>query len=396
MCGRYSPLLPAAYRVGQRSPRSQLTIPASAPSTQAHRLAVSKYLSSEMLSMTEASSPIQESFDQRYKRTVTAVSKRHDADILLYSGEIDQHGESEVLNAIKERGASRKKNLHLFLTTNGGSPDSAYRIARCLKRAYSKGTFTLVVGWHCKSAGTLLAIGADAIVMSEAAELGPLDTQVQKPDELMELTSGLGAFQALKSLRELALQDFQAHFMKLRLGTGLQLSTKTAADVASRLVIGLLAPVYAQLDPMRLGDNARAILVADEYGSRLGQESLKFGALERLINKYPSHSFVIDREEARECFTSVREPSTEEEEFLDFLDVWARKNADNSSNVMLLTIPTEPSEVGESESKQEASGEREYELPTVPPEGARQQSEQADRGDPGSERVSPEHRSSNQ
>ena len=43
----------------------------------------------------------------------------------------------------------------------------------------------------CKSAGTILALGADVIIMSQYAELGPIDVQLQKEDEVGESTSGL-------------------------------------------------------------------------------------------------------------------------------------------------------------------------------------------------------------
>ena len=35
---------------------------------------------------------------------------------------------------------------------------------------------------HCKSAGTLLALGADEIIMSNLSELGPLDIQLPDRD----------------------------------------------------------------------------------------------------------------------------------------------------------------------------------------------------------------------
>ncbi len=43
--------------------------------------------------------------------------------------------------------------------------------------------FYLFVNGMCKSAGTLIAIGADVYLLTERAEFGPIDTQIRKPDE---------------------------------------------------------------------------------------------------------------------------------------------------------------------------------------------------------------------
>lgn len=289
-------------------------------------------------------------------QALRGLVQKHNADVLFYSGVIDEKGDEAVLQQIRGR-AHKKPNIHLFLTTDGGDPDSAYRIGRCLKRHYGKGMFTLVIGWHCKSAGTLLAVGADEVVMDEAAELGPIDTQVRKPDELMESTSGLGTFQALMSLREQAYEDFQSHFLALRIGSGKQISTKLAADLASQLVIGLLAPVYSQFDPMRVGDNARAILIAEKYAVRLANGKIEDSTLKRLIKEYPSHSFVIDREEAKEILPSVRVPSSEEATLLTLLGAWSKHNATRSCAVVFPEVPEKVYPAGPSEGQDPTDGQ---------------------------------------
>ena len=55
----------------------------------------------------------------------------------------------------------------------------------------------------------------------------------------------------------------------------------------------------------------RSLRIASDYGERIGKSNLKPKALERLLAGYPSHSFVIDREEAGEIFEKVEEPSEE-------------------------------------------------------------------------------------
>ena len=58
-----------------------------------------------------------------------------------------------------------------------------------------------------------------------------------------------------------------------------------------------------------------------EYGMRLAEysENLKEGAIHRLANDYPAHSFVIDRAEAEELFHNVRDVESAERDLLCLL-----------------------------------------------------------------------------
>lgn len=66
--------------------------------------------------------------------------------------------------------------LDLLLHTPGGDPTAAERIVNTC-RSHAK-SFHVVVVRTAMSAGTLVAMGADAILMTETAELGPIDPQM--------------------------------------------------------------------------------------------------------------------------------------------------------------------------------------------------------------------------
>lgn len=93
----------------------------------------------------------------------------------------------------------------------------------------------------------------------------------------------------------------------LRFDTDLNFPTKLSAKVATNVTKGLLAPIYEQIDPMRLAEVNRSLSITSEYADRL-QRNLKGEALQRLIMDYPSHGFVIDREEATDLFEKVSKP----------------------------------------------------------------------------------------
>jgi serine dehydrogenase proteinase len=70
-------------------------------------------------------------------------------------------------------------SIDFLLHTQGGDIDAADKIVRILQRRVgSDGELRVVVPDYAKSAGTLIAIGAHWIVMSDSSELGPIDPQI--------------------------------------------------------------------------------------------------------------------------------------------------------------------------------------------------------------------------
>jgi len=135
-----------------------------------------------------------------------------------------------------------------------------------------------------------------------------LDIQVKKNDEVVGRNSGLDIIQAVNYLQNQTLVAFQAYLVGLTQDVGL--STKVASDISTRLTTGLFEPITAQIDPVRLAEMQRATEVAFEYGFRLSQhgKNVRSDGLQRLVNGYPSHGFVIDRKEAKTLFINVKKP----------------------------------------------------------------------------------------
>ncbi|MCC7391325.1 SppA protein [Candidatus Sumerlaeota bacterium] len=245
------------------------------------------------------------------KEKATAISTQQSVDVLQFAGSIYPGAHDQLLKVISSR-SRRSEKVLLVLATLGGIPDEAYRIGMCLQHFYGKGNLQLFVWGLCKSAGTLLACGCDEIIMSNKAELGPLDIQIRSREEVGEYNSGLIPIQAMESLRSESFKAFSDFFLKLR--DGFQFSTRLAAETASGLTVGLLSGVFGQFDPMRLGEMMRAMMIMGDYGKRLSHGNMHEEAIERLLSGYPSHGFVIDRTEAQTLFRVVRASTPAEEE----------------------------------------------------------------------------------
>lgn len=247
-----------------------------------------------------------------------ALAVAIDADILLFNSQFLPDTDTTVLELVNER--ARRTHVILVLVSEGGSADAAYKVARCLQKNYQ--SYTVFVHGYCKSAGTLCVLGAHHVVMSDGAELGPLDVQIAKRDELGERSSGLVAGEALAALKAQAFDMYEEFFLKILQRSGNAVTFRTASDIACKLTVGLFEPLYAQINPVEVGEMARSMRVANDYGKRLNvySKNLKESALELLCETYPSHGFVIDIEEAQSLFKNVRPPTESEQELAKTLD----------------------------------------------------------------------------
>lgn len=264
--------------------------------------------------------------------SVQGITSELEADIFLYSAAISDVNADKLINEIKQT-IPKRNNVALIMTTYGGDPDAAFRIARYLKRKYKH--FTLFVFGYCKSAGTLLALGADEIVMSDFGELGPLDIQVTKDDDFRS-ESGLDIQQALSVISSQAFEMFESYFLDIISSSQAAITTKTAADIASSMAVELLSPISSQIDPLRVGEMNRLMNIALAYGQRLKPQGIE--VIKDLIYNYPSHSFAIDFEEAEKLFDTVREPYEAELSLEEAIFPLVRKPASTDVIVNLETL----------------------------------------------------------
>lgn len=269
-----------------------------------------------------------------------------DCDIVAYLGPITRIGYDRLCKTIPTK---RRTNCLFVLATFGGDPHAGYRIARALSHYYpDPGTIRILVPHFCKSAGTLICIGAHELIMADRGEIGPLDIQVQKPDEMMKFASSLDIIRGLAYLRDEVLTSFRESLIDINQGGGL--STTIASEIASKLTIGMYNPILGQIDPLKLGEMQAALTIATEYGQRLNErtQNLKSGALVQLSMQYPAHGFVIDRKEVRRLFERVRPPEHAVEfELCEIASAHFDKNGSNVLVESLGRLEPEPSSLSE-------------------------------------------------
>jgi Serine dehydrogenase proteinase len=305
---------------------------------------------------------------------VSRIEAHYDADVVVYFGPIARDWDDYLIDECQQK--KRGKNVLLMLTTLGGDAHAAYRIARCLQKNYSKehpdkrgqGQLLIFVNSQCASAGTLVTLAADKLIISDHAELGPMDVQIRKPDEVGDWTSGLTPIQALNYLEEESSKLFSMQFIRLRFFPRLSFATKMAADIAAQLTTGLLSQLYEQIDPLRLAEYDRMMRIAEEYGNRIKTGNVRDQTIDRLLRDYPTHEFCIDATEARQLFHQVEAPSEDLANLAARLGKLAEKalRGDEATVCFLTSIPEEKGENDE----HEASGNESEDIASGREDGA--------------------------
>lgn len=124
-----------------------------------------------------------------------------------------------------EKGA----DLDILLHTPGGDMDAAEKIIAMIRKKVGQGSLRVIVPDFAKSAGTLIAIGADKIVMSDSSELGPIDPQITLND-----AHGTPIPHSIQSY----LDAYRSHSEALQ---------KNPSDETARIMLGKLDPATVKL-----------------------------------------------------------------------------------------------------------------------------------------------------
>lgn len=230
-----------------------------------------------------------------------------DCDILLANGPVDERLYSGIIREITSQ-SELSRTLVLCLVTYGGVANDGYRIGKLVQSVYDD--VAIFIPSFCKSAGTLIACSGNSLVMTPFGELGPLDVQILKRDELFERRSGLITKHALEELKGHSFELFQ-HFMLQIKARGVSISFKMASEIAAKITSDIMEDVYSQINVDAIGEDARNLAVASEYCERLDKRfnNLKSECVQRLVHGYVSHDFVIDMEEAETLFNRVERPT---------------------------------------------------------------------------------------
>lgn len=115
--------------------------------------------------------------DKKMEALIKKLEETRGTRCLFFLSEITPDIVKDVYIDIRKNYKNCEGKLDVFIDSGGGDIDAAYNIATLLQGVASQKLTFIVPRW-AKSAATLLVAAGDEILMTEIAELGPLDPQI--------------------------------------------------------------------------------------------------------------------------------------------------------------------------------------------------------------------------
>lgn len=193
------------------------------------------------------------------------------------------------------------EKITLFLYTRGGDVLTAWSLVNLI-RNFCK-NFEVIIPFNCHSAGTLISLGANNIVMTKQASLGPIDPSVNGP--LNPMIPGINNPNA----RVPVSVEFVNAYLEL---------AKTELKIKDQNnLTNILINLSSQIHPLTLGQVyksksqiqmlAKKLISNQKLGEDKENEIVKF-----LCSESGSHDYTIHRKEAKESLgLQIEKPSTE-------------------------------------------------------------------------------------
>jgi len=184
-----------------------------------------------------------------------------------------------------------QEKVDLFLYTTGGITIAGYGLVNLIREFCNK--FGVLIPFKAHSAGTLIALGADEVVMTKMGQLSPIDPSIVSPyGPQMQIPGQLGAAQALP----VNVEDAMSYL-------GLARDELKLKDEDS--LVRVFDRLSQAVNPLALG----AVSRSREEISFLASTLLKYhikdpekikGIVDLITRGRYSHSYLIGRREASE------------------------------------------------------------------------------------------------
>lgn len=193
------------------------------------------------------------------------------------------------------------KKISLFLYTRGGETIAAWSLVNLIRNFCKE--FEVIIPFNCHSAGTLICLGANKIIMTKQATLGPIDPSVNGP--LNPMIPGINNPNARVPV---SVEFVNAYFEMAKNELGINDQNSLA---------NILINLSNQIHPLTLGQVnksksqiqmlAKKLLANQGLGEAKENEIIKF-----LCSESGSHDYTIHRKEAAESLgLQIEKPSME-------------------------------------------------------------------------------------
>jgi hypothetical protein len=191
------------------------------------------------------------------------------------------------------------KKISLVLDTMGGHTSAAWRLINLLRSFCDE--LEVVIPNKAMSAGTLMSLGADSIVMTKQAALGPIDPSLDNHPLSPEITVATGQ----KVRVSVSAEAVRGYLEEVR---------KDVADPTA--LAGVWTHLSNTIHPIvlgeifRLGGQIRA-MATELIQNQVADAEARAGIIQLLCSDSGSHDFTINRRKAADIGLKIEKPSAE-------------------------------------------------------------------------------------
>ena len=209
----------------------------------------------------------------------------------------------------------KQNKISLFLYTRGGDMITPIRLIKLI-RSYAD-EVEMLIPYRAHSAGTLISIGADKIVMGRLGELSPVDPSTGHP---FNPENPLNKSQKM----EISVEDLNSYF----------LLAKEKAGVKDDQMVNVFEDLTAKIHPLSLGNAYRATRMAKQIVGKLllmhFDKDRDKETIEKITNEITGdiciHGYPITRDEAESLGLKMAEPEQDlEKSMWELYEKYAEK-----------------------------------------------------------------------
>lgn len=199
----------------------------------------------------------------------------------------------------------KQNKISLFLYTRGGDMITPIRLIKLI-RSYAN-EVEMLIPYRAHSAGTLISIGADKIVMGRLGELSPVDPSTGHP---FNPENPANPSQKM----EISVEDLNSYF----------LLAKEKAGVKDDQMVNIFEDLTAKIHPLSLGNAYRATRMAKQIVGKLllmhFNKDHDKETIEKITNEITGdiciHGYPITRDEAESLGLKMIEPEQNMEKLM--------------------------------------------------------------------------------
>lgn len=230
---------------------------------------------------------------------IKKIEEKRGSKVITYftsdrQGPVNARVAMDIIPIVSEqlRKIGKVEKIDLVLYTAGGDTMVPWRLVSMI-REYCD-TFSVIVPYKAHSAGTMIALGADEIVMSDLSEISPIDPSTANVFNPADPTNP-------QSRIPISVEDVIAYFDLAKNKFGI----KNDEDLTK--IFNKFVEANPQIHPLALGNVNRTHNLIRLIAKRLlksHKEPMKDEKIEKVVEyfteKLYSHTYFIGRKEAKE------------------------------------------------------------------------------------------------